>query len=73
MLLILSTYARMHILGDLLYNVQFGILDINSEMASTAGSHVEGVIMVFCSTWWLIRVCGKILCNHGGILAAFGL
>ena len=61
MLLILSTYARMHILLGLLYNVQFSILDfINDEMASKARSHVEGVVMVFCSTWWLIRVCGEI-------------
>ena len=45
----------------ILYNVQFSILDyINSEMASKARSHVEGVVMVFCSTWWLIRVCGEI-------------
>ena len=44
-----------------MYNVQFSILDfINGEMASTARSHVEGVVMVFCSTWWLIRVCGEI-------------
>ena len=40
-------------------------------MASTAMSHVEGVVMVFCSTWWLLRACGEILCNHSGILAAF--
>ena len=27
--------------------------------------------MVFCSTWWPLRVCGEIWCNHGDILAAF--
>ena len=32
----------------------------NGKMASTARSHVEGVVMVFCSIWWLIRVCGEI-------------
>ena len=40
-------------------------------MASTARSHVEGVVMVFYSTWWLLRVCREIECNHGGILAVF--
>ena len=33
-------------------NKQFSILDYsNCEMASTARSHVEGAVMVFCSTW----------------------
>ena len=27
--------------------------------------------MVLCSTCWLLRVCGEIKRNHGGILAAF--
>ena len=40
-------------------------------MASTARSHVEGIVMLFCSTCWLLRVCREILCNHVGILAAF--
>ena len=40
-------------------------------MASTARSHVEGMVMVFCSTCWLLTVCGETLRNHGGNLAAF--
>ena len=40
-------------------------------MASTTRSHVEGAVIVFCSICWLLRVCGEIKRNHGGILAAF--
>ena len=71
MLLILSTNACIYC--EVYYTVFNSVLLIilNCEMDSTARSHVEGVVMVFCSTCWLLRVSGEIYRSHGGILAAF--
>ena len=41
-------------------------------MALAARGHVEGLVMVFCDTCWLHRVCGEIYHNHSGIWQLLG-